>query len=111
MANLAEALTQHDKVRRSIDIPLFYGRKDKDSISPHQLLERINRAKRVANWTRKESATNFIYVCGTGPFRGPTRLKIFQILIKMIGHKYKLNFWPPMRPNLRLARCVPASKT
>jgi hypothetical protein len=52
--NLFRALTQHDKVRRSTDIPLFYGRKDKDKISPHQLLELINRAKCVANWPNDE---------------------------------------------------------
>ena len=63
MANLAEALTQHDKVRRSTDIPLFYGRKDKDSISPHQLLERINRAKRVANWATDERVCDEFYLC------------------------------------------------
>ncbi len=54
MANLPDALTQHDKVHWSTNIPLFYGRKDKDSISPHQLLERINHAKRVANWANDE---------------------------------------------------------
>jgi len=63
MADLAAALTQHDKVRRSTDIPLFYGRKDKDSISPHQLLERINRAKRVANWNDDERVCDEFFLC------------------------------------------------
>jgi hypothetical protein len=63
MANLAEALTQHDKVSRSTDIPLFYGRKDKDSFSPHQLLERINRAKHVANWANDERVCDEFYLC------------------------------------------------
>jgi hypothetical protein len=61
--NLVRALTQHDKVRRSTDIPLFYGRKDKDTISPHQLLERINRAKRVANWPDDERVCDEFYLC------------------------------------------------
>lgn len=62
-AAIADALTQHDKVRRSTDIPLFYGRKDKDSISPHQLLERINRAKRVARWQDDERVCDEFYLC------------------------------------------------
>jgi hypothetical protein len=61
--NLVRALTQHDKVRRSTDIPLFYGRKDQDTISPHQLLERINRAKRVANWADDERVCDEFYLC------------------------------------------------
>jgi coproporphyrinogen III oxidase len=60
---LVRALTQHDKVRRSTDIPLFYGRKDKDTISPHQLLERINRAKRVANWPDYDRVCDEFFLC------------------------------------------------
>jgi hypothetical protein len=60
---LVRALTQHDKVRRSTDIPLFYGRKDKDTISPHQLLERINRAKRVANWPDDDRVCDEFFLC------------------------------------------------
>lgn len=62
-AQIADALTQHDKVRRSTDIPLFYGRKEKDTISPHQLLERINRAKRVARWADDERVCDEFYLC------------------------------------------------
>jgi hypothetical protein len=60
--NLVRALTQHDEVRCSTDIPLFYGRKDKDTISPHQLLERINHAKRVANWPDDERECDELYL-------------------------------------------------
>ena len=62
-AQIADALTQHDKVRRSTDIPLFYGRKEKDTISPHQLIERINRAKRVARWADDERVCDEFYLC------------------------------------------------
>ena len=60
---IAVALTQHDKVRRSTDIPLFYGRKDKDTISPQQLIERICRAARVAHWADDESICDEFYLC------------------------------------------------
>jgi hypothetical protein len=64
MADLvAQALTQHDKVRRSTDIPLFYGKKDKDTISPQQLIERIERAARVANWNTDERKCDEFFLC------------------------------------------------
>jgi hypothetical protein len=53
-ANIAQAHTQHDKVCRSTDIPLFYGRKDKDTISPHQLINCLSPAAYVANWNNDE---------------------------------------------------------
>jgi hypothetical protein len=31
---LALALIQHHRIRRTTDIPLFYGRKEKDTITP-----------------------------------------------------------------------------
>jgi hypothetical protein len=48
--NIQQVLIQHDRVRRSTDIPLFYGRKDKDTISPQQLVARLEKASRVAGW-------------------------------------------------------------
>jgi len=39
-AGLQQALIQHDRVRRTTDIPLFYGRKEKDTITPQQLPSR-----------------------------------------------------------------------
>lgn len=50
MANIADALIQHDRVRRSTDIPLFYGVAGKDTITAAQLIKRVDRAARVANW-------------------------------------------------------------
>ena len=43
-------MTQHDRVRRSTDLPLFYGKPSKDTITPHQLVARVERAARIANW-------------------------------------------------------------
>jgi hypothetical protein len=40
-AGLQQALIQHDRVRRTTDIPLFYGRKEKDMITPQQLVYRL----------------------------------------------------------------------
>ena len=48
--NLQQALIAHDRVRRTTDIPLFYGKKGKDTITPQQLVERLERASRIAGW-------------------------------------------------------------
>jgi hypothetical protein len=37
-AGLQQALIQHDRVRRTTDIPLFYGKREKDTITPQQLV-------------------------------------------------------------------------
>jgi hypothetical protein len=44
------ALLNHDRVRRTTDIPLFYGKKSKDTIQPQQYIERLEKAARVAQW-------------------------------------------------------------
>jgi hypothetical protein len=49
-AGLQQALIQRDRVRCTTDIPLFYGRKEKDTITPQQLVYRLEKALRVAQW-------------------------------------------------------------
>jgi hypothetical protein len=49
-AAIQQALIAHDRVRRTTDIPLFYGRKGKDTIEPQQYIERLERAVTVAQW-------------------------------------------------------------
>ena len=53
-AAIAGALIAHDRVRRTTDIPLFYGIKEKDTITPQQLIDRLERAARVAKWETPE---------------------------------------------------------
>jgi hypothetical protein len=49
-AQIQQVLIAHDRVQCTTDIPLFYGRKGKDTISPQQLVERLEKAARVAQW-------------------------------------------------------------
>jgi hypothetical protein len=49
-AQIQQALIAHDRVRCTTDIPLFYGKQGKDMITPQQLVERLERASRVAGW-------------------------------------------------------------
>jgi hypothetical protein len=50
MANIAQALNDHDRMRRSTDIPLFYARREKDTVLPRILIDRIEDAAAIATW-------------------------------------------------------------
>ena len=56
MADLDTALHNHDRVKRSTDIPLFYGNKQKDNVSAQQLVDRIDRAAIIAKWDQSIGA-------------------------------------------------------
>ena len=49
-AAVAGALAAHDRVKRSTDLPLFFGRKEKDTITAHQLINRFLTASEIAGW-------------------------------------------------------------
>jgi hypothetical protein len=52
---MAAALNDHDRMKRSTDIPLFFARRDKDTVLPRILIDRIEDAAKIATWdaTRK----------------------------------------------------------
>ena len=57
---LEDALRNHDRIRRSTDLPLFYGRKEKDSVTPEFLIDRLEAAAVVARWdTDARKCTEF----------------------------------------------------
>jgi hypothetical protein len=45
---LATALNNHDRMKRSTDIPLFYPRQEKDTVLPRILIDRIKDAAAIA---------------------------------------------------------------
>ena len=49
---LAQVLNDHDRAKRSTDIPLYYGQIGKDTIAARLLIVRINDASAVANAER-----------------------------------------------------------
>jgi hypothetical protein len=49
-AGMAAALNDHDRMRRSTDIPLFYACRDKDTVLPRILIDRIEDAAAIATW-------------------------------------------------------------
>lgn len=49
-----DVLANHDRIRKSTDLPLFYGRKEKDTVTARLLIERFTTASRIANWDANE---------------------------------------------------------
>jgi hypothetical protein len=47
---LGDALTQHERVRRTTDLPLFYGEPKRDTITAVHMIQRVERAARQAKW-------------------------------------------------------------
>jgi Retrotransposon gag protein len=47
---MAAALNDHDRMKRSTDIPLFYACRDKDTVLPRILIDRIEDAAEIATW-------------------------------------------------------------
>jgi Retrotransposon gag protein/Zinc knuckle len=50
------ALLRHDRVRKSTDLPLFYGSKDKDTVDPQDFLDRFETASEIAQWVPAPAA-------------------------------------------------------
>ena len=49
-AGMAAALNDHDRMKRSTDIPLFFARREKDTVLPRILIDRIEEAAEIATW-------------------------------------------------------------
>ncbi len=49
-SGMAAALNDHDRMKRSTDIPLFFARRDKDTVLPRILIDRIEDAAEIATW-------------------------------------------------------------
>ena len=60
---LQQTLTQHDRVRRSTDLPLFYGNPAKDVLTANQLVERLESAAIVARWTTDVQKVQELFLC------------------------------------------------
>jgi len=60
--NLAAAMQANDQVRRSTQLPLFFGRKDKDTVTPQMLLDRIDVAGAVAPWDNARKRNEFYLI-------------------------------------------------
>ena len=55
-AQIEQALAAHERIRKSTDLPLWYGIKGKDTITAHDWLERFETASLIANWVPAPAA-------------------------------------------------------
>jgi hypothetical protein len=58
-AAIAQALADHDRTKRSTDIPLFYGQPCKDTIAARLLIVCINDAATIATWNEARKLLEF----------------------------------------------------
>jgi hypothetical protein len=56
---LAQVLNDHDRAKRSTDIPLFYAQPGRDTIAARLLIVRINDAGAIANWNNDRKLLEF----------------------------------------------------
>jgi hypothetical protein len=57
----AQLLGQHDRTRRSTEMPLFYGSKEKDVCSALYLIDRLENSAKIANWDTDERKCEEFY--------------------------------------------------
>jgi hypothetical protein len=56
---LAQALNNHDRAKRSTDIPLYYGQPGRDTIATRLLIVRVNDAGEIAGWNAARKLLEF----------------------------------------------------
>ncbi len=56
---LAQALNDHDRAKRSTDIPLFYSQPGRDTIAARLLIVRIKDAGAIATWDNARKLLEF----------------------------------------------------
>lgn len=61
-AAVGGALLNHDRVKRSTELPLFFGNKSRDTISAPALLDRINIAAAIATWNEQRRCQEFYMI-------------------------------------------------
>ncbi len=56
---LAQVLNDHDRTKRSTDIPLFYGQPGQDTIAARLLIVRVTDACAIAGWNNNRKLLEF----------------------------------------------------
>ena len=109
---LDNALIAHDRVRRTTDIPLFYGIKEKDTITPQQLIDRLERAARVARWATDElKCDQFFLSLRDEALKWSDTLDNIRASTRRIGSKSRASSWQPTLQGLRQKPCASPFKT
>ncbi len=61
-AQIQQALNDHDHIKRSTEILLYYGHKDKDTISACLLIYSVEKAANIAAWANNAWKINEFYM-------------------------------------------------
>lgn len=61
-AQIQQALAAHERVKRSTEIPLFFGKADKDTLKPQFLIDRVDHAGQIAGWDDARKAEEFYMI-------------------------------------------------
>ena len=61
-AQVQQALLNHERAKRSTDLPLFFGNKTRDTTTAPALLDRINIAAEIANWNQARRCQEFYMI-------------------------------------------------
>jgi hypothetical protein len=62
VADMQNALERHDRLKKSTEIPLFYGSKDKDTVLPSLIVDRIDSAAETARWDDRQKCRELIAI-------------------------------------------------
>jgi len=55
-AAMQEALNNHERMRKSTQLPLFHGRPEVDTVSARLMVDRVTEAARIGGWSQNARA-------------------------------------------------------
>jgi hypothetical protein len=106
------ALVAYDRIWKTTDIPLFFDNKAKETVTPQQLIERLEMATTVAYRPDDEKKCTDFFLC-----LREDALSWFNTFDHIIGFNKKVwaerkgNSWLPTHPSSQPEHCVSVFKT
>jgi hypothetical protein len=105
------ALVAHDRIWKTTDIPLFFDNRAKETVTPQQLIERLEMAGTVAYSANDERKCAEFFLC-----LREVAFSWFNTLDLIIGFNKKVlaerkgNSWLPTHPSSQPEHCVSFSR-
>jgi hypothetical protein len=111
-AHIQTPLVQHDWIWKTTDIPLFFGNKAKEIITPQQLVERLEMVATVANWADdKKKCAEFFLCLREDMLSWYNTLDHIIVFDKKVWAEVKREFLAAYAHKYSDRRCVSASRT
>ena len=67
VVDMQDALHTLERMKRSLELPLFYGQAGKDSITPMNLIKRLEKTAAAAKWDTDEKKLNEFWLTLRNP--------------------------------------------